>query len=169
MQLILLFLIPGASQNSAEAERLLDAPDVVLSPISLSDLFLANGDSAPANSHHRDIVNIILIEIDLQTRIMSFWPLIQSPALNDLCGLNKLEIFASDVASEQLKFAPLFGAFEDLGRSSGESSNTLWIGEGLVKLGSWGSELFSISYGCSIHRGAAACACMGRAGWLQGS
>lgn len=82
------------SQNSAEAKRLLDASDVVLSPISFSNLFLTNGDSTPADSHNSDVIHIVLIKVDLKPRIMSLWPLIQSPALNYLRGLNKFEIFA---------------------------------------------------------------------------
>jgi hypothetical protein len=46
-------------------KSLLDAANVILHPVSLCDLFLTNGNSAPSNSHNGDVINIVLIKVDL--------------------------------------------------------------------------------------------------------
>jgi len=108
------------SQNRAKAESLLYAANIILSPVPLCDFFLANRNTAPRNPHNRNIIHIILIKRDLKTRIMSFWPLIKSPALNNLCRFNQLEIFTCNVTTEELELAAFLGAFEEFWCCSSE-------------------------------------------------
>lgn len=63
---------------------LLDAANVVAFPIPLHDLLLTNGNPCPRHPHVRNAINIILIEHDLLIAYMTFWPLFQSPLLNNL-------------------------------------------------------------------------------------
>lgn len=79
---------------------------------------------------------------------MSLGPLVQSPALHDLLRFVELEVFARDVASEQLELASLLGTLERLGSRTGKGRDPLWVSEGLVQLFGGSAELFGV-----IHRG----------------
>lgn len=129
---------------------LFNAPNIVFPPIPLRNLFLTDRDSAPADPHDSNVIYIVLIKRDLETREMSFGPLIQSPALNDLCWLSELEIFAGDVAAKELKLTAFLGALEKLGCGARESGNALRVSEGLVELAGWRAELFGVGDGCGV-------------------
>jgi hypothetical protein len=133
-------------------KRLLDASYIVFPPVSLRDLFLSNRDTAPSNSHDSNIVDIILIKADLESGKVSFWPLVQSPALNDLCGFNKLQVFTGYIASEEFILSTLFSTFKQLRCCTGEGCDALGIREGLVELSRWSTELFCIGNGGGVDR-----------------
>lgn len=46
---------------------LLDAADVILSPVSLRDVLLTHRNTTPGNPHDRDIIHVVLVETDLQS------------------------------------------------------------------------------------------------------
>ena len=52
------------SQHRAEAKRRLDAAHVVLLPVGLGGLLLANGHALPLHPHHGHSINIVLVEPD---------------------------------------------------------------------------------------------------------
>jgi len=152
---------------------LLDAPDIILSPIPLGDFLLSDGDTAPANPHDRDIIHIILVEFNLKAGVMSLGPLVQSPALHDLGGLDELEILTRYIPAEQLELPTLLGALPNFGGGTREGGDTLGVGEGLVELGSGGPEFFGVCDGCCIDQsaslrvrsGGCGCGCCRRGGW----
>lgn len=71
-------------------------------------------------------------------------PLVKSPALNDLGGLDELEELTCHVSAEQLELATLLGALEELGLGTGEGGDALGVREGLVELGRGGAELLGV-------------------------
>lgn len=131
-------------------KSLLDALDVVFGPVTLGNVFLANGHAFPSNSHHGNMVNIILVKLDLKLGKVAGGPLAQAPALNKLLGRLKCEVLARDVSAKQLKLAALFGTLEDLGRRSGEGGNPRRVDKGLVQLFGGRSELFVIGNSGSV-------------------
>src|SRR4051812_44755987 len=132
-------------------ESLLNAPNVILAPVSLGNIFLSNRNTAPCNSHHSNIVDIVLIKVDFQLGVVSFWPLIESPALYDLRWLLKFEIFSGDVATKELELASLLSTLKNLGGGAGEGSNALRVGECLVEFGSRRTEFFSVGDSCGVN------------------
>lgn len=142
-------------------ESPLDALNVVLKPVALGNVLLANRHTSPLDAHDRDVLNIVLVELDLQRRVVTGRPLVQPPALDDLSRLLQLEILAGDVSAEQLKLATLLGSFEDLGRSPGERGQPLGVREGLVKLGGSGAELLVVGDGCGVDDLALVCLGLG--------
>jgi hypothetical protein len=46
-------------------KRLLDTPDIVLAPVPLRDLLLADRNAAPADPHDRHVVHVVLVKVDL--------------------------------------------------------------------------------------------------------
>ena len=135
-------------------KRLLNASDVIFSPVPLCNFFLANRNSSPVNPHDRNIVNIILIEIDLEARVMSLRPLIQSPALDNLGRFNKLEVFARNITAKQLVLSTFLCTLEELWSRACESSDTLRVGKSQVAFGSWGTELLCVGQLNGINLGA---------------
>lgn len=135
----------------------LDAPDIVFVPIPLCHLLLADWHTLPAHPHYRDSVCVILVEYDLQPAVVSLNPLSQSPLLDDLRGLCKFEVLATNVAAEELEFPAYFRAFEELWWGAGEGCDPLRVGEGGVELSSCRSELFRGVQACSINRRMAGC------------
>ncbi len=128
----------------------LDASDVILSPVSLSNFLLTNWYTAPGNSHNGNIIDVILIEGDFKTREVTIWPLIQSPALDDLSGFLEFEIFARDVAAKELELATLLCAFKELWCCARESCDAFRVSEGFVELGSGSTELFGVGHGGGV-------------------
>lgn len=81
-------------QHGSKPKCRLDTPDVVLAPIVLSRLFLSDGDALPFHPHHRDSIDIILIEPDAERRVVALRPLRQSPLLHYMGRLLNLDKFA---------------------------------------------------------------------------
>lgn len=129
----------------------LDTPNVVFRPVSLRNFLLTNRNTTPVRPHHSDIVDIVLIKVDLESREMSLWPLIQSPALNNLCRLLEFEILASDITTEELELSSLLGTFEELWSCSSECCDSLGVGEGLIELRGWGTEFLAVGDGGSVY------------------
>ena len=74
-------LIPGAARPQRGGKGLgnlpecrLDTPDVEFAPIPSHDLLLTDWDSRPDDSHHSDGVPIVLVEMYLQSTIVSVGP-----------------------------------------------------------------------------------------------
>ena len=88
---------------------------------------------------------------------MSFYPLPQSPFLDNLCRLLKRKIFTRNVSPEQFELATLVRAFEKLWRRTCESGDTGGVGKCFVKFGSCGTEFFVRRQRRSIHRGMTSC------------
>lgn len=129
---------------------LLDAPDVILQPVSLGHLLLSDGDPSPLDAHDSDVVDVVLVKLDLQLGVVVFGPLVQAPALHDLSRFVQLQILAGNIAPEQLELATLLGALEDLGGRPCESGDALWVGEGPVQLLGSGAELFAVGHGGGV-------------------
>ena len=113
-------------------KRLLNAPDVILAPIPLRDFLLPDGHPAPAHPHDRDVIHVVLVEVDLEAGVVLRGPLVKPPALHNLGWLNELKIFACYVAAEELELSALLGALEELWSGASESGDALGVGEGLV-------------------------------------
>lgn len=122
----------------------LDAADVVLKPVVLGNLLLADGDAGPLDTHNSDLVNIVLVELDLQGREVTGGPLLKTPLLDNLEWFLKLNELADHVSAKKLELAARLGTLPDLGRSASESGDTAGVGEGLVELLSGGAELLVI-------------------------
>lgn len=132
-------------------KSLLNALDIVLEPVALGHVLLADGHSLPGNTHDGNVVDVILVKLDVQLRVVTGGPLVETPALCDLLGGLEFEIFARHVAVKQLKLSAELGTLEDLGRRSGKGSNSLRVDKGLVQLLSRGAELFVIGHGRRVH------------------
>lgn len=154
-------------------KSLLDASDIILAPVPLRNILLANRNTTPTNPHDRNVIDIILIEIDLETREVSRGPLVESPALHDLRGFHELEVLARDVPAEELELATLLGALEDLGCGAREGRDALRVREGLVELRGGRPELFRVRHrrgvdvaaSLALRRGCESC--RGSAGSVQ--
>lgn len=131
-------------------ESLLDALNVVLKPVALGNVLLADGNTLPLNSHNGNVVDVVLIKLNVELGEVTSGPLVQTPALSDLLGLLKLEVLAGDVSAKQLELAANLGTIEDLGRGSCEGSDSLGVDESLVQLLGSGSELFVIGHSGSV-------------------
>ena len=129
----------------------LDAADVVLKPVVLGNLLLADGDAGPLDAHNSDLVNVVLVELDLQGRVVVGGPLLKTPLLDNLDGLLKLDELADHVSAEQLELAARLGTLPNLGGSAGESGNAAGVGEGLVELLGGGAELLVIGDGSGVY------------------
>ncbi len=130
----------------------LDASDVVLIPVPLGHLLLADWNTGPLNSHDGYIVNIVLIELKLECRVVISWPLIQSPGLHNLLWLLEDLILAANITAEDLENAANFGAVKALWLTTGEGSDALGIGECFVELGGWATELLGVGDSSSVNR-----------------
>lgn len=84
----------AALQNCAKSECRLDALDVVLSPVPLRNLLLTDWHTIPLHTHHSDVVDIVLIKLNVEGRIVTLGPLAQSPALYKLLGCIQLLVFS---------------------------------------------------------------------------
>lgn len=128
----------------------LNATNVVFWPIPLGNFFLSNWNPTPICSHNCDIIDIVLVKVDLQSRVMSLRPLIQSPALNDLCGFYELEILACNITTEQLELTTFLGTLEKLRCCTGEGCDALRVCESDIKLGGGSTKLLTISDSGSV-------------------
>lgn len=129
---------------------LLNALDVVLEPVTLSNVFLADRNTLPLDSHNGNMVNVVLVKLHVELGEVTGGPLVQTPALGDLLGLLKLEVLAGDVPAKQLKLAADLGTIENLGRGSCKGSDSLGVDKGLVQLLGSGSELLVIGHGSGV-------------------
>lgn len=119
----------------------LDAINVVLLPVPLGDILLADRDTLPGYPHDGNVVNIVLIKRDGQLGEMTSRPLLQPPLLDDVLGRVQLDVLALHVSVEKLKLPSRLGALEDLGGCSGESRDASGVGESLVQLVGRSAEL----------------------------
>ena len=126
-------------QNRAKPKRRLHAPHVILPPIPLRHLLLPDRDPFPINPHHRDSIHVVLIEADLQRRVVALRPLLEPPFLHDACRLLQLDKLARDVAVEDLE-AAAWTDFEDARRGPSKGRDTLRVGKGEVELGGFGTK-----------------------------
>lgn len=129
----------------------LDAPDIVLKPVVLGNFLLADGDAGPLDAHNSDLVDVVLVELDLQGRVVTLGPLLKTPLLDNLGRLGQLDVLARHVAAEQLELAARLGTLEHLGRGTGESGNATGVGEGLVELLGGGAELLVVGDGGGVY------------------
>ena len=81
-------------------ECALDASHIVLAPVLLGHLFLAEGDTSPRDPHHGHAVIIILDEFDILSGVMTGRPLLKSPRLDDPGGLVEFQILAGHISVE---------------------------------------------------------------------
>lgn len=54
----------------------LDASDVILAPVTLGNFLLTNWYTTPSDLHDSDIVDIVLIKDDFETREVTLGPLV---------------------------------------------------------------------------------------------
>lgn len=47
-------------------KSLLDASDVIFAPVSLGDVFLADRDTLPGDTHDSDVVDVVLIKLNVE-------------------------------------------------------------------------------------------------------
>lgn len=137
-------------QDRAEAKGQLDAPHIVLAPVALRHLLLAHGHAAPLDAHDRHAVDVVLVKVDAQRRVVTRRPLLQAPALHNVRGLLELDVGTGDVAVKQLKLAADLGALKQLGRRAREGGDALRVGESLVQLVGRGAELFLVGDRCGV-------------------
>lgn len=81
-------------------------------------------------------------------------PLLQPPLLHDLGRFVQLDVFACDVATEELEFTAFVRAFKHFWRCAGEGCETLGVGEGLVEFSGCGAEFFRVGDGGGVDEGA---------------
>lgn len=138
-------------QYRAEAEGGLDGSHVVLAPIPLRNFLLTDRDTLPIHSHHRDPIDIILLEFDLERAEVSCWPLCKPPLLVYLGQWAEFGVLSTDVSAEDLKFAADFSTLEEFRRPSCEGSDTLRVCEGLIELLRCCAELYLIGKARDVH------------------
>lgn len=134
------------SRKKNTPKSLLDAPDVILQPVPLSNLLLSDRNPRPLDAHDRDMVDVVLVKLDLQLGVVVLGPLVQSPALDDLGRRLQLQVLSRDISPKQLELASLFRAFEDFGWCSRECGNALRVGKSLVELLGGGAELLVVGH-----------------------
>lgn len=134
-------------------ESSLDAAHVILAPIPPYDFLLPHGHPLPTHSHHGDGVLVILVEDDLQIREVPRGPAAQSPFLDDLCGCFQGDVFAADVAAEELEFPACVGAFEYFRGGTREGGEPVGGGEGGEEFGGGGAEFFGRGQGGCVDGG----------------
>lgn len=118
----------------------------------LGDLLLTDGYTGPRDPHVGDPVNIVLVELDLQSAVVTFRPLSQTPLLHDQRRLLQLHVLAADVAVEDRELASNMRALKLTGRATGERSNTLRVCERGVQLLRSGAELVRSVQSCRVYR-----------------
>lgn len=122
-------------------ESLLHAANVVHIPVLLGDILLSNGDTRPLDAQLSDAINVVLVEVDLESTEVASGPLSQTPGLHDLLGGIKLHELSSHVAVKDGKLAADVGALELAGRAAGESGEALGVGESDKELLGGSAEL----------------------------
>lgn len=132
-------MVAGTGKNDIP-ESLLDAADVVDVPVLFRHIFLADRNTRPADTHLRDGINVVLIEVDLEGAEVPFRPLRQAPFLDDLLRLVELDKFSTDIAIEDRKLPTNLRPVKLTRCSTGESRDTLGISEGSIHLLSGGTE-----------------------------
>lgn len=133
-------------------ESSFDTLNIVLLPVSSRHLLLSHRNPVPCHPHNSHTVRIILIENNLQLRVMPRSPLCQSPLLQDLRRLLQYEIFPRDITSKELELPTNVGTLESFGRSTREGCDPLGVGKSRVKF-----------FGCSLELG-----CRGQGGCVHG-
>jgi hypothetical protein len=130
----------GTGKNDIP-EGLLDAADVVDVPVLFGHIFLTDRNTRPADTHLRDAINVVLIEVDLEGAEVPFRPLRQAPFLDDLLRLVELDKFSIDIAIEDRELSTNLRPVKLTRCSTGESRDALGISEGGIHLFSGGTEL----------------------------
>lgn len=131
-------------------ESLLDAAHVVQLPILLGDILLANGHTRPLNTQLGDAVDVVLVQVDLESTEVTLGPLGEAPLLNDLLGGVELDELAGHVAVEDGELAAGLGV-ELAGCTAGEGGDALGVGEGGVQLLGGSAELVRCGHGGGVN------------------
>ncbi|RBQ99469.1 hypothetical protein VDGD_20080 [Verticillium dahliae] len=132
-------------------EGALDAVHIVLLPVALGDVLLANRNAGPGHAHQGNVVDVVLVELNAQLGEVASGPLLETPALHDPLGGLQLQVLARDIAIKELELAALLGTLKHLRRRTGKGSNATGISEGLVQLVGRGTELSCLIQGNSVH------------------
>lgn len=132
-------------------ESLLDAAYVVQLPILLGDILLADGYTGPFDTQLSDAVDVVLVQVDLESTEVTLGPLGEAPLLNDLLGGVELDELAGHVAVEDGELAAGMGAVELAGCTAGEGGDALGVGEGGVQLLGGSAELVRCGYGGGVN------------------
>lgn len=132
-------------------ESLLHTANVVHIPILLGDILLSDGDTRPLDAQLSDAINVVLVEVDLESTEVASGPLSQTPGLNDLLGRIKLNELSGHVAIEDGKLAADVGALELAGRATGESGKALGVGEGDEELLGGSAEFICGGHGGGVN------------------
>lgn len=130
----------GTGKNDIP-ESLLDAADVVDVPVLFGHIFLADRNAGPGDTHLGDGINVVLIEVDLESAEVAFRPLRQPPFLDNLLRLVELDKFSVHIAIEDRELSTNLRAVKLTRCSTGESRDTLRISKGGIHLLSGGTEL----------------------------
>lgn len=131
-------------------ECLLDTADIVILPILLGNVLLANGDAGPRDAQLGDAVDVVLVEVDLEGAEVTGRPLGQTPRLDDLLGRVELDVLARHVTVEDGKLAADVGTFELAWRAAREGGDALRVGEGGVELLGRGAHLIRSGHGGGV-------------------
>jgi len=132
------------AQHGNSPKSRLNTPNVVFPPISPCHLLLPHRHPLPHYPHHSDLIPLILIKPNLQSRIMAFDPLRQSPLLHNQRRFFQLNELATDVAAKDLEFTADMRAFKELRRCTCKGSETFGGGESGVKFRGRGAEFFGV-------------------------
>lgn len=132
-------------------ESLLDAAHIIQLPILLGDILLANGNTGPLDTQLGDAINVVLVQVDLESAEVTLGPLGEAPLLDDLLGSVELDELAGDIAIKDGKLAAGLGALELAGGTPGEGGDALGVGEGVVQLLGGGAELVRCGHGGSVN------------------
>lgn len=131
----------GKKKRHDIPESLLDAANIVHVPVLLGDIFLANRNAGPRNTHLSNTVDIVLIEVDLLRAEVTLGPLSKTPLLDNLLGLIKGNELSSHVSVEDSELAADLGALKLARCTARECSDTLRVRKGGVELAGCGAEL----------------------------
>lgn len=127
-------------------KSLLDASHVILAPVTPGHVFLADRNALPGDAHDGNVVDIVLVKLNVELRVVTGRPLVQSPGLNNLLGLFQLKIFSRDVAVKELKLASCLCSLKHLWRRPSEGGQSLRVDKGLIQLLSSGAELLVVTH-----------------------
>lgn len=140
--------------KKSEAQRrkhLKHIPDVVLCPIPLTGLLLADRDTVPVRPHNSDSIDIVLLKLELEGGEVSLRPLGQPPLLRDARRGLEVGVLAAHVAAKELELAAWLGALEDLWWGAGKGCDAAWVGEDLVERFGVAAELLLVGEGGDVY------------------
>jgi hypothetical protein len=154
----------GEKSRKDIPESLLNAADIVHFPVLFGDIFLADRDARPGDTHLGNAIDIILVEVDLQRAEVALRPLRKTPCLDDLLRLVESNELSSDVAVKDSELATDLGTLELARSAACERSNALRVRESVIELAGCSAELVRGSHGGCVHDGVAGL----RGGGLRG-